>query len=966
MLLFVLCWSCSEEPETTEKPGPHVVAWNDTTVTGDATMSMKFSVGWGGMNIEQSAATSPFGQGGFTTRVATQMDGTATFSVGDLIAIAVTKTGGSEEVKPYIVKSDGSLEYAGTDSDPFIWRSTTETASVRAWSYGSTADLAYLTTAPETRDYTIEADQQTNGYLELLYCKPQATGFSSSPISLSFYHQLSRVIFNVEQELSGTLPVSSVSVGNTSFPLVASFTLPTGDSNFGTWTTDGTTYGTLTPKEETAQSGYDHTYSAVVFPGTYAKNSKLFTLTNSDGSYIYTITDPSGQTLTTSNQYTYTISVKNKLIFKNPLWWVAQYNLASNKTSFVAAHSTSSQYAFNWSGALGANVSGYHLPTKNEQTSIIPYDRSNNTQGTNILGITSDLDNPTEFAEQPCTIGGVAVDGGTSVIGASGSDFYAVRFIGTAYASAWHYKWVTSPCNGLLIESYLVRASDLDDAKTILSTLNGSTYFNKAYGDGEANQSPASIAMTTNAYVQRFLPACGYFSNNANGGNGTIDQSPGSLGNYWSSTVYDSSNAMLCAFGSSRFYETYGAKKYGVSVRLFKDSFTRKAASSLTIDDITAYTYDGTAKEPTPAVRDGSTLLTKDVDYQLSYTNNINAGTATLTLKGIGAFTGTTTKTFTINPITLTGSELYFASSSITRSYIWELGSMTNALTKPDNCTVTYTSSNPSVATVDADTGVLTPGGTLNTNTTITATVTTENYAGSASYTIQATSKERTFAYTGGIQSTDICPGVYQLEAWGAQGGSYFHTGGLGGYAKGTWTATSATTLWVGVGGQPANYAAGGYNGGGTGLNSTTAKVYLSSGGGGTHIAYGSTNRGTMSSYASYTDELLVIGGGGGGGAKYVSDKLVGGTGGGATVGNVQHVYSSVIDSRAAQLNGTLGQGDQNCGSGYNSGKKIAGTNNVWSGCGGTGYVKSGLTSTSNTAGQRSGNGQAKVTWISN
>ena len=122
MLLFVLCWSCSEEPETTEKPGPHVVAWNDTTVTGDATMSMKFSVGWGGMNIEQSAATSPFGQGGFTTRVATQMDGTATFSVGDLIAIAVTKTGGSEEVKPYIVKSDGSLEYAGTDSDPFIWR----------------------------------------------------------------------------------------------------------------------------------------------------------------------------------------------------------------------------------------------------------------------------------------------------------------------------------------------------------------------------------------------------------------------------------------------------------------------------------------------------------------------------------------------------------------------------------------------------------------------------------------------------------------------------------------------------------------------------------------------------------------------------------------------------------------------------------------------------------------------------
>ena len=333
MLLFVLCWSCSEEPETTEKPGPHVVAWNDTTMSGEATMSMKFSLGWGGMNLEQGV--SPFEQGGFMTRVTTQMDGTATFSAGDLIAIAVTKGTDPEVVKPYIVKSDGSLEYAGTDSDPFIWRSTSETATVRAWSYGSTADLDYLTTAPETRDYTLEADQETNGYLELLYCKTQATGYSSSPITLAFYHQLSRVIVNVSQELSGTLPVSSVSIGNTAFPLVASFTLPTGDSNIGTWTTDGATYGTLTPKEETAQSGYDHTYSAVVFPGTYAKNSKLFTLTNSDGSYIYTITDAAGQTLTASNQYTYTVSVKNKLIFKNPLWWVAQYNLAEGGTSFA-------------------------------------------------------------------------------------------------------------------------------------------------------------------------------------------------------------------------------------------------------------------------------------------------------------------------------------------------------------------------------------------------------------------------------------------------------------------------------------------------------------------------------------------------------------------------------------------------------------------------------------------------------
>ena len=645
MLLFVLCWSCSEEPETTEKPGPHVVAWNDTTFTGDATMSMKFSVGWGGMNIEQSAATLPFGQGGFTTRVATQMDGTATFSVGDLIAIAVTKTGGSEEVKPYIVKSDGSLEYAGTDSDPFIWRSTTETASVRAWSYGSTADLAYLTTAPETRDYTIEADQQTNGYLELLYCKPQATGFSSSPISLSFYHQLSRVIFNVEQELSGTLPVSSVSVGNASFPLVASFTLPTGDSNFGTWTTDGTTYGTLTPKEETAQSGYDHTYSAVVFPGTYAKNSKLFTLTNSDGSYIYTITDAAGQTLTTSNQYTYTISVKNKLIFKNPLWWVAQYNLAEDGTSFVTEHSTTSQYLFDYNDAMSANIQGYHVPSHEEQVSIIPSDKLL-TSGTDIFSIsTYTLNNPYEFSETASNIGGTTVAASTSVFGKNADyDYYAVRFINTPYCSAWHYIWATSPTSGLLIESYLLDGiMTLEEAKAALADLASSTTFTKSAGAVTANQTPETLVATPNCYVQRFLPACGDRNYS-----GVAQVAMGTSGFYRSSTSVGD-NAYNWGITKSFLHCGFGGLTSGNSVRLFKDAFTRKAASSLTIDDISAYTYDGTAKEPTPAVRDGSTLLTKDVDYQLSYTNNINAGTATLTLKGIGAFTGTTTKTFTIN-----------------------------------------------------------------------------------------------------------------------------------------------------------------------------------------------------------------------------------------------------------------------------------------------------------------------------
>ena len=45
----------------------------------------------------------------------------------------------------------------------------------------------------------------------------------------------------------------------------------------------------------------------------------------------------------------------------------------------------------------------------------------------------------------------------------------------------------------------------------------------------------------------------------------------------------------------------------------------------------------------------GSTTLKLNTDYKLSYTNNTNAGTATLTVTGIGNYTGTKKATFTIN-----------------------------------------------------------------------------------------------------------------------------------------------------------------------------------------------------------------------------------------------------------------------------------------------------------------------------
>lgn len=89
-------------------------------------------------------------------------------------------------------------------------------------------------------------------------------------------------------------------------------------------------------------------------------------------------------------------------------------------------------------------------------------------------------------------------------------------------------------------------------------------------------------------------------------------------------------------------------KVYSDVATLFVD---KKSIASATVELATAsYVYDGSAKEPAVTVKDGETALIKGKDYTVEYTNNIQAGTATVTIKGQGNYVGTTTTTFTITP----------------------------------------------------------------------------------------------------------------------------------------------------------------------------------------------------------------------------------------------------------------------------------------------------------------------------
>jgi hypothetical protein len=314
--------------------------------------------------------------------------------------------------------------------------------------------------------------------------------------------------------------------------------------------------------------------SSTLYVAMAPATASAFKFEASDANYTYTYTKASA-TLAAGTYYQSSITLSN--MNYNPLWWMAQYNMAEGGSSFVTSHSTESQYCFNFTDACAEAVANYHLPTCAELTSILPCNKAPKTSD-NIFQLAETLDNPKEFSEITCTVGGSSVSANTSVIGKNAdADYYAVRFIGTQYASAWHYKWVTSPCNGLLIESYLISGgcADVSAAKTILAGLASSTIFTGSANSSSANQTPETTTVTANAFTQRFLPACGAIYSSA--GSGIASSGIGIAGNYSSATEgYSSTTNWICHIDKNGNNYTFrgisSSKSYGNSVRLFRDN----------------------------------------------------------------------------------------------------------------------------------------------------------------------------------------------------------------------------------------------------------------------------------------------------------------------------------------------------------------------------------------------------------
>lgn len=82
--------------------------------------------------------------------------------------------------------------------------------------------------------------------------------------------------------------------------------------------------------------------------------------------------------------------------------------------------------------------------------------------------------------------------------------------------------------------------------------------------------------------------------------------------------------------------------------------------------------YTGSAQEPRPTVVAAGSVLREGTDYTLSYSNNVNVGTASVTIKGKGNYRGSVTKNFKIYKDTFKAGT-YMASSALRSNFVMDV-----------------------------------------------------------------------------------------------------------------------------------------------------------------------------------------------------------------------------------------------------------------------------------------------------
>lgn len=481
--------------------------------------------------------------------------------------------------------------------------------------------------AASAQTFTVEADQSTDAKYkdsDLMYGLPVANGTytwgtwngldasgkvkpTTSAIPMEFVHKMSKITVNVTingavvktitmknikrsidfDPADGTLSnlaaagsgtsdeviMYSNSTG-TSTDFVTAAIIPEQDPTTGTEfidvvIQDSPSDKTLTYKlqeDGNFESGKQYVYNLTV------SNDEILCTTS--------ITNWDDVTLTPAQQGDGLAVLKN--IKLNPLWYVAEKNLASS-TSF-ASDISSPGYFFTWQQAMtnfAASTTSYteyanvgklidgerwHLPVAAEWMSIFP------VGATNVITLDSDNGGGGFYR----TGGGVWGFNETTKAGVSDPSYWvtvssteahAIRFLGTDYCSAWKYELLggfsSSNYGYLKVSSTLI--DKVEDSKASAAEWYTNN-FNSVLWDNDYD----------NGAVQRVFYACG---RNSGGNAGAANAEQGEAGRYWSTTVNSSYSAsaisvyfLIISGQGTLVLNQNGAQYNGFPVRLFRDN----------------------------------------------------------------------------------------------------------------------------------------------------------------------------------------------------------------------------------------------------------------------------------------------------------------------------------------------------------------------------------------------------------
>lgn len=205
------------------------------------------------------------------------------------------------------VAANGELTFP-TGETPY-WIKNTEHKLIRAWWRGDNSSslessfsvsdnqsLTYPTSTYDASDFVFAQDEIT--------FEDEGNG-----ASLTFYHQVAKVILNIKNDNISSDNLSGVSIYRCY--ISGTFTPPDILENYGTWSATGNTASILMKSINPPTEGYKESYEAIVIPQPISKNSYVFQIAVSGyivNAFYYKA--PENFTWKPGYVYTYDVTVK--------------------------------------------------------------------------------------------------------------------------------------------------------------------------------------------------------------------------------------------------------------------------------------------------------------------------------------------------------------------------------------------------------------------------------------------------------------------------------------------------------------------------------------------------------------------------------------------------------------------------------------------------------------------------------